>query len=211
MITGGKRVLLKLCHFRFAARWYSGTYFDSSTDCPRHDIAAARAEDRAVRHGLQGGCPTESIALSRRGSSSHGSGERLIFGARVGEASGHPKTADRRAAYDKAQCAIKKRNRIERAVAPTTCGAAPFLGRSPSGGCYVGGVLSSERIDRCGRRPGQRSRRPSWRCSRKGAKRKSMMRRWPVRISALTDMPGNSTAGRPSTLSEPGSIATCTV
>ena len=96
MITGGKRVLLKLCHFRFAARWYSGTYFDSSTDCPRHDIAAARAEDRAVRHGLQGGCPTESIALSRRGSSSHGSGERLNFGARVGEASGHPKARSKK-------------------------------------------------------------------------------------------------------------------
>jgi hypothetical protein len=57
----------------------------------------------------------------------------------------------------------------------------------------------------------QRSRIESCMCSRSGASRKSMMRRLPVRISAFTDMPGSSAAGRPSTSSVVACTATCTV
>jgi len=39
-------------------------------------------------------------------------------------------------------------------------------------------------------------------CSRSGANKKSMIRRLPVRISALIAMPGNNEAGRPSTSSD---------
>jgi hypothetical protein len=34
-----------------------------------------------------------------------------------------------------------------------------------------------------------------------------MMRRLPVKLSALTDVPGNNVAARPSTSKRPGSIA----
>ena len=69
-------------------------------------------------------------------------------------------------------------------------------------------VTIKNKLSYCGY---QRSRIASCACSRKGASRKSMMRRLPVRISAFTAMPGRSGAAWPSTLKSLDSMAMCTV